>query len=133
MQHNKRSYYSTVTVRSTSHWGGVKGVWASNWGGTLDFGVWALEFVLAGFLEGLNTVAAVEVEADLLVSLNEDLEFFVKVAVLLLKNVNMLLEGGNLTAETSISVWYTSVRELGLIILLANNINLIFSRSDFTL
>ena len=79
-------------------------MWASDWGGSLDFGIGALELVLAGFLESLNTVAAVKVEANLLVILNEDLEFFVKVAVLLLENVYVLLEGGNFTAETSISV-----------------------------
>ena len=55
------------------------------------------------------------------------------IPVLLLKDVDVLLEGTNLEAETTVAISKACIRELYVVILLAHEVDLIFARADFSL
>ena len=63
---------------------------ASHGGCAIELSVGLLELVLPVALEGLNAVAAVKVLSDLLVGHHEDFELLVELAVLLLKDRDVL-------------------------------------------
>jgi len=57
-----------------------------------------LELVLAISLECFDTVSAIQVHSDLLISLHKHFKFFVQVSILVLEDVDVLLESHNLNA-----------------------------------
>ena len=82
---------------------GVASIGSSDRGRALKVSIGLLELVLGELLKVLNSVTTVEVNSYLFICLYEDFEFFVKVTVLLFKDVNVLLEGSNLESKTVVS------------------------------
>lgn len=102
-------------------------------GASLEVSVGLLKLVLAIALEVLYTLATVKVHSNLLISLYKHFKFFVKISILLLQNSDVTLKSGNLSAETSVSIGNSGIREFNVVIFLANNGNLVLTSSDLRL